>query len=137
LSVANATNEELDACAVPFDGRSSRPTGEAAQYEPQGIFGRVLFATWVDSFGEMTGFALFDCIPRGGENACWNRIREKNAIPATVPQPDCEKAVAGDPSILQGEATRAVQITVHVRVPRLSRRDAVYLPDRPGCAPTP
>lgn len=168
--------KELDACAVPFGGRSSRPTGEAARYEPKGIFGRVLFATWVDSFGEMTGFALFDletgrtvyedgyvedrgitfengshrpvltywsqltefdCIPRRGESACWNRIREKNAIPATVPQPDCEEAVAGDPSILQGEANRTVQITVHVRVPRLSRRDAVYLPDRPGCAATP
>jgi hypothetical protein len=74
----------------------------------------------------------FDCIPRRGESACWNRIREKHHIPATVPQPDCEKAVAERPSILQKD-TDSAQIAVHVRVPRLSRRDATYLSDRPSC----
>ncbi len=166
----------IDVCADAFHGRSSRPSGEASHDEPKGVFGRVLFSSWVDSFGDLTGFALFDletgrtlyedayvedrgitfepggdlpvltywsqlrgfdCIPRGGETACWNRIREKNGIPATVPQPDCGQAMADDPHIPQGEADRVVQITVHVRVPRLSRRDAAYLPDRPGCARKP
>jgi hypothetical protein len=57
--------------------------------------------------------------------------------PATVPQPDCDAAIAKEPTILQGEASRAAQITVYFRVPRLSRREATYLPDRPGCAPKP
>jgi hypothetical protein len=78
-----------------------------------------------------------DCIPRRGEAACWSRVRERNGIPATVPQPDCEAAIAKEPTMLQGEVSRAAQITVHVRVPRLSRREATYLPDRPGCAPKP
>lgn len=166
----------VDVCADTFRGRSSRPTGEASQDEPKGVFGRVLFSTWVDSFGGLTGFALFeletghtvyqdaymadrgitfergrdrpvltywsrltdfDCIPRVGETACWNRIREKHGIPAAVPQPDCERAMTQDPSMLQMDADRVVQITVHVRVPHLSRRDAAYLADRPDCAATP
>lgn len=79
----------------------------------------------------------FDCIPRRGEPGCWNRIREKNGIPAGVPQPDCERALAKDPSMLKVEANRSVQITVHVRVAGLSRRNAAYLPDRPDCELTP
>ncbi len=165
-----------DVCADTFRGRSSRPTGEASQDEPKGVFGRVLFAWWVDTFGGLRAFALFDletghtvyedayaedrgitfeqgsdgpvltywsqlrdfdCIPQGGETTCWNRIREKNGIPATVPQPGCEQAMAPDPSVPQSQADRVVQITVHVRVPHLSRHNAAYLPDRPDCALAP
>jgi len=79
----------------------------------------------------------FDCIPRRGESACWQRIRERHAIPPEVPQPDCEAAIAAQPEVLTGDADRAAQIAVHVRVPRLSRRDAVYLPDPPSCEAAP
>lgn len=166
----------VDVCADAFRGGSVRPTGEASTCEPKGVHGRVLFSTWVDSFGLLTHFVLldldtgktvyedvyeedrgiafegdgerpaltywsqlkdFDCIPRRGETGCWNRIREKNGIPATVPQPDCEPAIAKDPSTLRGEVNRSFQITVHVRVARLSRNDAAYLPDRPDCELTP
>lgn len=76
----------------------------------------------------------FDCIPRQGESACWDRIRGKRHIPATVPQPDCETAVADRPS---QQGASSAQITLHVRVPRLSRRSATYLSDRPNCGLAP
>ena len=79
----------------------------------------------------------FDCIPRRGEPECWQRIRERHGIPPEVPQPDCEAAIAAQPEMLSGEADRATQIAVHLRVPRLSRRDAVYLPDPPSCEAAP
>ncbi len=79
----------------------------------------------------------FDCVPRHGQATCWTRIREKLGLPVTVPQPDCERAIAKEPSMLQGEPDRSAQIAVHVRVRRLSRRDATYLPDPPICAAAP
>jgi hypothetical protein len=79
----------------------------------------------------------FDCIPRRGEAGCWSRIRERHAIPAEVPQPDCEDAIAASPGMLEAEADRTAQITVHVRVPRLARREAAFLPDPPSCSATP
>lgn len=79
----------------------------------------------------------FDCLPRRGEAECWRRIREQHGIPAEVPQPDCEAAVQAEPSMLTVEADRAAQIAIHVRVPRLQRRAATYLPDPPACAATP
>jgi len=78
----------------------------------------------------------FDCIPRRGESDCWKRIREKNHIPASVSQPDCEKAVAEQPSIIAKDLSSA-QMTVQVRVPRLSRRDATYLSGKPSCGLAP
>jgi hypothetical protein len=75
----------------------------------------------------------FDCVPRRGDATCWKRVREKQGIPAFVQQPDCEQAVAKRPSALQGEPRQSIQITLHVQVSRLSRRNTVYLPVRPGC----
>lgn len=80
--------------------------------------------------------ASLDCIPRRGESACWKRIRETHHIPATVSQPDCEKAVAERPSIVAKDMDSA-QITVRVRVPRLSRRDATYLSGQSSCGLSP
>jgi hypothetical protein len=79
----------------------------------------------------------FRCIPRRGEEACWRGIRETHGIPAEVPQPDCEDAIAAQPAMLEEEADRSTQIAVHVKVPRLSRREATYLPDPPKCAAAP
>ncbi len=79
----------------------------------------------------------FHCVPRRGEDACWRRIREAHGIPAEIPQPDCEEAIAAQPAILEEEADRSTQIAIHVRVPRLSRREATYLPDPPTCAAAP
>ena len=79
----------------------------------------------------------FDCLPRRGEADCWRRIRERHAVPAEVPPPDCEAAIAAQPEMLTADADRAAQIAVHVRVEGLSRRDAVYLPDPPSCEAAP
>ncbi len=49
----------------------------------------------------------------------------------------CEKAIAKEPSMLNGEPDRSAQITVYARVSRLSRRDATYLPGATSCAATP
>jgi hypothetical protein len=78
-----------------------------------------------------------DCIPRRGDASCWKRVRERQGIPPTVQQPDCERVVAKDPSVLKGAPARSLQVTLHVRVPRLSRRAPTYLPDVPSCDATP
>lgn len=78
-----------------------------------------------------------DCVPEAHDGACWSRIRARNGIPATVPAPDCAAALARSPSALERAPDRGLQLAVHVRVPRLSRRDAEHLPDRPVCAVAP
>ncbi len=73
------------------------------------------------------------CVPRDGEPGCWERLKKANGIPAsakTAP-PDCEHVFAKDASA--AKEPRALQIAVHVRMARFSRRDAEYPADAAAC----
>lgn len=77
------------------------------------------------------GIGKTDCLPRRGEKECWTSIRKRHGIPSSVPQPDCEDWISPDGTPDSAD----YQIKVHVRVPRLTRRKAMFLGDRPACSP--
>jgi hypothetical protein len=68
------------------------------------------------------------CTPTARDPGCWARTLARAAVApgVPIPAPDCSAALARDPGA-------AVQLSVHVHLPRLSLPAAQYLPAAPAC----
>jgi hypothetical protein len=83
-----------------------------------------------------TALPKITCVPRAEDPTCWARIRVENRVPpgAEMAPPDCQAAVASEPSVLE---THAVQITVAIQVQGFARARATFLSQPPTCDPAP